>query len=35
VGRKMEWIMPKFFRIRKKMIGMITVRIKMGRMFPL
>jgi hypothetical protein len=31
----MEWIIPKFFRIRKKMMGMMTVKIKMGRMLPL
>jgi len=31
----MELITPKFFRIKKKIMGMITVRMKMGRMFPL
>jgi hypothetical protein len=28
-------MIPRFFKIRKKIIGMITVRIKMGRMLPL
>jgi hypothetical protein len=35
VGRKMELITPKFFKIKKKMMGMMTVRMKIGTMFPL
>jgi hypothetical protein len=34
-GAKMELIKPKFFRIKKNIIGIITVRIKMGRILPL
>ena len=35
VGKNMELMTPIFLRIRKKIIGIITVRIKMGRIFPL
>jgi hypothetical protein len=33
--RKTELVTPRFFRIKKVMIGIITVRINMGRILPL
>tara|TARA_R110000751_G_scaffold62520_7_gene129280 strand:- start:145514 stop:145642 length:129 start_codon:yes stop_codon:yes gene_type:complete len=35
VGKNMELITPKFFKIKKKMIGIIIVSMKIGSMFPL
>ena len=34
-GAKTECVSPRFFKMKKAMIGMITVRIKMGRILPL
>jgi hypothetical protein len=35
LGAKIEDMSPRFFRIRKRIMGMIMVKINIGRMLPL